>query len=85
VDDRQRSRLRLRRFAIAASVSTIAAAAVWYLVGPRAGVAVGVVGYLTTAWRSDGDLGYCFVFAVLALLIVVILAMALVGSVMINR
>ena len=46
---------------------------------------VGVIGYLVTAWRSDGDLGYCFIFAVLALLIVVVLLMALVGSVMINR
>jgi hypothetical protein len=48
-------------------------------------VGVGVIGYLVTAWRSDGDLGYCFIFAVLALLIAVILLLALVGSVMINR
>jgi hypothetical protein len=81
----ERQRLRLRRFAIAAAVSIVAAAAVWHLAGPRAGVAVGVIGYLVTAWRSDGDLGYCFIFAVLALLILVILLMALVGSVMINR
>ena len=80
-----RQRARLRRFAVAASVSVIAAVAVWYAVGPRAGVVVGVIGYFVTAWRSDGDLGYCFIFAVLALLIVVILLMALVGSVMINR
>ena len=80
-----RQRSRLRRFAVAALVSIVAATAVWHLVGPRAGVGVGVIGYLVTAWRSDGDLGYCFIFAVLALLIVVILLMALVGSVMINR
>lgn len=83
MDERQRSRL--HRFAVAAFVSIVAAAAVWHLVGPRAGLGVGVVGYLVTAWRSDGNLGYCFIFAVLALLIVVILLMALVGSVMINR
>ena len=81
----ERQRLRLRRFAIAAIVSIVAAAVAWYIAGPRAGVAVGVIGYLVTAWRSDGDLGYCFIFAVLALLIVVIVLMALVGSVMINR
>lgn len=81
----ERQRLRLRRFAVAASVSFVAASATWYFAGPRAGLAVGVVGYLVTAWRSDGDLGYCFIFAVLALLIAVILLMALVGSVMINR
>ena len=80
-----RQRARLRRFAVAASVSIVVAVAVWYAVGPRAGVTVGVVGYLVTAWRSDGDLGYCFIFAVLALLILMILLMALVGSVMINR
>lgn len=83
MDERQRSRL--RRFAVAASVSIVAATAIWYLAGPRAGVGVGVIGYLVTAWRSDGDLGYCFIFAVLALLIAVILLLALVGSVMINR
>ena len=81
--DRQRSRL--HRFAVAAFVSIVAATAVWHLAGPRAGLGVGVVGYLVTAWRSDGDLGYCFIFAVLALLIAVILLLALVGSVMINR
>ena len=78
-------RSRLRRFAVAVLVSIIAATAVWHLAGPRAGVGVGVVGYLVTAWRSDGDLGYCFIFAVLALLIVVILLMALVGTVMVGR
>jgi hypothetical protein len=55
VEARQRSRL--RRFAVAALVSIVAATAVWHLVGPRAGLGVGVVGYLVTAWRSDGNLG----------------------------
>ena len=75
---------RRRKFLISAAGSAVLAASVWTAAGPRAGLAVAVVGYIFTAWASDDALGNCFVFAMLFLLVLTVVLMALVGSVLLN-
>ena len=81
---RPRDWSRRRRFAIAVSSTAAASALAWTVAGPRAGLAVAVVGYIATAWACDDALGNCFIFAMLFLLVVVVILMALVGSVLLN-
>ena len=75
---------RRRKFVVSAFASAIATAAVWAAAGPRACLAVAVTGYIFTAWMSDDALGNCFILAMLFLLVLVVVLLALVGSVLLN-
>ncbi|MGX7952799.1 hypothetical protein ACWPM1_09555 [Tsuneonella sp. HG249] len=81
---RPRDWSRRRKFAISASATAAATALAWTAAGLRGGLAIAVVGYIATAWLSDDALGNCFIFAMLFLLVIVIVLMALVGSVLLN-
>ena len=75
---------RLRRFLLS-SLAAVATTTVTILVlGPRFGLAVGLIGFLGVAWYSDDDLGSCLILAILSVIGFTMLMMGLVGAVLVN-
>lgn len=72
------------RFLGAGLATAALSGASWAAFGPRAGLAVALLGYVFTAWVADDAPGNCFVFAMLFLLIVAVVVVGLAGAVALN-
>ena len=77
-------RRRFIRFVIAASLTVAAVLAAGWLIGPLAGLAVAVLGFLATAVAADDRLGTCLPLAIFSLIGLTLLTLVFIAVIKVN-